>query len=163
MAPSEGAVAPPFSSGSSAPQEVVAASRLGGATATPSTAVRAITAEEKLEFGRLWALHPKSKDYDKTLTEWTAAVLGGVDPQKITTAAVAYAREMAGQPFQYIKQSAGWIHDRRYEDKHAPDPSGKPDLRTVGGKRHQNYEPPEDTSVYENGFQAHARTPASGE
>lgn len=160
---SEGATATPFSSDPSAPQEVVATTGLGGATATPSPAAREITAEEKLEFGRLWALHPKSKDYDKTLDAWTAAVLGGVDPRKITAAAVAYAREVVGQEFRYVKQSAGWIRERRYEDKHAPEPTGKPDLRPVGGKGHRPYQPPTDHSVYESGFHSHVRSQASGE
>lgn len=38
-----------------------------------------------------------------------------------------------------------------------------PKPRVAAGSRHQNYEPPTDPSVYENGFHTHARTPASGE
>lgn len=159
---SEGAGATPFSSYSSAPQEEVVATQ-GVAVATPLPAAREITAGEKLEFGRFWTYHPKSKDYDKTLEAWTAAVLDGADPVVISAAALAYAREMASEPFQYVKHSANWLKQRRYADKHAPEPTGKPDLRPVGGKRHQNYQPPEDHSVYESGFQTHARSQASGE
>ncbi|MEV5944671.1 hypothetical protein [Streptomyces sp. NPDC051994] len=39
----------------------------------------------------------------------------------------------------------------------------RPKLRPVGSKRHQHYQPPEDPSVYESGFNSHARTQASGE
>lgn len=151
VAPSEGAVAPPFSSYSSAPQEEVAAtSTQGGATATPLPAARNITAEEKLEFGRFWHNHPKSKDYDRTLEAWTEAVLAGADPVAISAAALAYAREMAGQPFQYVKHSANWIKQRRFEDKHAPepDPSGRPQLRAVAGGW-EPFQNPADQSVYD--------------
>ena len=56
----------------------------GGAPATP--AARQITAEDKLDFGAFWAVHPNSRDMDKTRTEWIAAVVSGVDPKKITEA-----------------------------------------------------------------------------
>lgn len=103
------------------------------------------------EYGNFWLLYPKSKDPEKTLEQWTAAVLAGADPKQITTAAVAYAREMAGQDFQFIKLSANWLRDRRYEDKYAPEPNGKPDLKSVGGK-HQPFQLTTDPSAYANGF-----------
>lgn len=114
--------------------------------------VREISAEEKKEFGNFWALYPKSKDYDKTLEEWTAAVLAGADPKQITTAAVAYAREKAGEPFQYLKHSANWLRDRRYEDKYAPEPNGKPHLKAVGGQRHTPFQSTTSPDAYANGF-----------
>lgn len=123
---SEGATATPFSSDPSAPQEEEASSRQGGATATPSDSVREITAEEKLEYGRFWALHPKSRDMDKTRAAWVDAVLAGADPKKITAAAQAYAREKEGEPFRFVKQSDRWIRERRYEDKFAPEPTRGP-------------------------------------
>lgn len=116
-------------------------------TATPP---RPITPEEKIEFGRFWHAHPKSKDYDKTLDAYTEAVVAGANPQQITAAALAYAREVTGKDFQYVKHSANWLRERRYEDKFAPtpDPSGKPKLRAVPGGW-QPYQQP-DPSVYEN-------------
>lgn len=39
----------------------------------------------------------------------------------------------------------------------------RPKLRPVGGKTHTPYQPPTDHSVYESGFQNHARPQASGE
>jgi hypothetical protein len=156
-------VATPFSSDPSAPQEEEA-STAGVAAGTPSGAAREITTEEKLEFGRFWTYHPKSKDYDKTLAAWTeAVVIGGAEPKQISAAALAYAREMASQEFRYVKQSANWLRERRYVDKYAPEPNGKPDLKAVGGKGHRPYQPPTDPSVYQNGFDHHARTQASGE
>lgn len=146
---SEGATATPFYSDSSAPQEEEASTQ-GVATAPPLPAARDITAEEKLEFGRFWHNHPKSKDYDKTLEAWTEAVLAGADPVAISAAALSYAREMAGQPFQFIKHSANWLKQRRYEDKHAPEPdaNGRPQLRAVAG----GWEPfknPDNQDVYD--------------
>lgn len=45
-----------------------------------------------------------------------------------------------------------------------PDISDSPPApRKQNGKQHQPYEPPTDHSVYENGFETHARPPASGE
>lgn len=38
----------------------------------------------------------------------------------------------------------------------------RPKLRPVDGKKHKPYQPPEDHSVYQNGF-FNARTQASGE
>jgi hypothetical protein len=126
-APSEGAGATPFSSIPSSPQEVEASS-------APS-AVREISAEDKVEFGNFWKLFPKSKDFDKTRQAWVAVVIDGAEPKDITAAAVAYAREVASQEFRFVKTSARWLSERRYLDKHAPDPNGKPDLRAVGGQR----------------------------
>lgn len=126
-APSEGAGATPFSSIPSSPQEVDASSA--------PTPVRQISAEDKVEFGNFWALFPKSKDHDKTRAAWVAEVLDGADPQQITAAAVAYAREVVDQEFRFIKTSARWLSERRYLDKHAPQPNGKPNLRAVDGQR----------------------------
>jgi hypothetical protein len=93
---------------------------------SPAAATRQITDEEKLDFGRFWQLHPKSRDMDKTRTEWIAAVLAGADPKQITAAAQAYAREAADIEFRFVKQSANWLRERRYEDKYAPAPQPKP-------------------------------------
>lgn len=148
---SEGATATPYSSDPSAPQEE-SSSRQGGATATPSSPAREITAEEKLEFGRFWTLYPKSKDYDKTLEEWTATVLSGVDPQEITAAAVAYAKEKVGEEWRFIKFSANWLKARGYLDSYAPEPSGKPQLKAVKTNGHRPFEPTQNHSAYANGF-----------
>jgi hypothetical protein len=159
---SEGAGATPFSSDPSTPQEEEASTQ-GGATATPSGADRDFTAEEMKEFGNFWLLHPKSQNQDDTRDRWKEAVASGVDPKQITAAAVAYAKEVATQEWRYIKRSDNWLRARRYEDKFAPEPNGKPNLRPVGGKSHQPYTPPTDPSVYESGFHSHARPQASGE
>lgn len=120
---------------------------------SPSAAdpAREITADEKLEFGRFWTLYPKSKDYDKTLTEWTAAVLGGVDPQKITAAAVAYAKEKAGEEFRFIAHSHNWLKRRGYLDTYAPEPNGQPNLRSVGGG-HEPWRNPVNQDEYDEPF-----------
>jgi hypothetical protein len=39
----------------------------------------------------------------------------------------------------------------------------RPRLRPINGQKHQPFQPPADHSVYENGFQTHARTQAAGE
>jgi hypothetical protein len=86
---------------------------------TPS-AVRQISAEDKVEYGNFWQLFPKSQDPDKTRDAWTAEVLRGADPKQITTAAIAYAHEKASEPWRYVKTSARWLSERRYLDKPAP-------------------------------------------
>lgn len=121
---SEGAGATPFSSYPSTPQEEEAS--------TAPAAAREITADDKVEFGNFWALFPKSKDYDKTRDAWVAAVQSGADPKDITAAAVAYAREKAGEEFRWIKNSVNWLKARGYLDTHAPEPNGRPNLRAVG-------------------------------
>jgi hypothetical protein len=87
------------------------------------------------EYGNFWLLHPKSKNPDDTLALWKTAVASGVDPKEITAAAVAYAKEKAGEPFRFIKQSDNWLRERRYKDKFEPEPGpgGKPNLRAVPG------------------------------
>ena len=124
---SEGAGATPYSSYSSSPQKEAAAPQAPSA-APPSGVAREITAEDKLEFGAFWAVHPKSRDMDKTRAEWVAAVVSGVDPKRITEAAKAYAHEVVGTEFRFVKQSLYWLRDRRYEDKFepAPEPASKP-------------------------------------
>lgn len=144
---SEGAGATPYSSYPSAPHQEEAATGPAEATAPPSATGRPITAEEKYEFGRFWHNHPKSKDYDKTLEAWTEAVRAGADPISISAAALAYAREMAGQEFRFVKHSANWVRERRYEDKYAPEPdaNGRPPLRAVSGGYLPHQQPtPED-------------------
>jgi len=116
----------PYSSDPSTPHEEEASTEREGAAAAAPGADREITAAEKREFGNFWALHPKSRNLDKTREVWVAAVLSGVDPKKITAAAQAYAREVAGQEFRFIKQSDNWIRERRYEDKFAPEPTRGP-------------------------------------
>lgn len=115
---SEGATATPYSSYSSSPQKEAADAQTPPA-APSSGAPREITDEEKLDFGRFWQLHPKSRDMDKTRTEWITVVLAGADPKKITAAAQAYAREVVGTEFRFVKQSANWLRERRFEDKYA--------------------------------------------
>lgn len=139
---SEGAGAPPYYSDSSAPQEEEAS--------TAAIPLREITAAEKLEFGRFWHNHPKSKDYDKTLEAWSEAVRAGADPVAISASALAYAREMAGQEFRFVKHSANWVRERRYEDKYAPEPTpdGRPQLKAVSGGWQPYREPtPEDRAA----------------
>ncbi|MET9222401.1 hypothetical protein ABZX65_27055 [Streptomyces sp. NPDC003300] len=103
---------------------------------------RQITDEDKVEFGNFWALFPKSQDPKKTRDAWTAEVLDGADPRQITAAAVAYAHDQAGNDWQFVKSSAGWLRDKRYLDKHAPVPDGKPNLKAVRGFGYRPYEPP---------------------
>lgn len=107
--------------------------------------------EDLTEFGNFWLLYPKSRDRPATLAAWKAVVSSGVDPQKITAAAKAYAKEQAGQPLQFIKLSANWLRDGRYDDDFGPEPSGKPQLHAVGGK-HQPFQQTTDPSAYANGF-----------
>lgn len=130
---------------------------------TPQEEASSVAPIDLKLFGEFWITYPKSRNKDATLTAWRAAITDGADPRQIITAAQAYAREKAGEDFQYVKHSVNWLRERRYEDKYAPEPNGRPNLRPVGGKSHQHYQAPEDHSVYQNGFHTHARPHASGE
>jgi hypothetical protein len=111
-----------------------------------------ITPEQKVEFGNFWTLFPKSQEYDKTLEAWTAAVLNGdATPEAITAAAVAYARDKAGEERRYVKSSVNWLRDRRYLDRPAPQPEGKPNLRAVAGG-YVPYQNPVDQDLYDEPF-----------
>lgn len=118
--------------------------------ASAATSAREFSDEEMREYGSFWLLHPKSKNPDDTLALWKTAVASGVDPKKITAAAVAYAKEKAGEPFRFVKQSDNWIRERRYEDKFeaAPDANGRPPLRAVSGGYQPYQQPtPEDRAA----------------
>jgi hypothetical protein len=145
---SEGAGATPSSSDSSSPQEEEAASAQGGATATP---LPEISDEAKRKFLHFWTHYPKSRNKDESYAAWKAAIASGADPDAIISAAVAYAREKNGEPWRFIKYSANWLTERRYEDDYEPEPNGKPNLRAVAGG-HTPHQLPEDHSVYQNGF-----------
>ncbi|MBB6440259.1 hypothetical protein, partial [Streptomyces candidus] len=93
----------------------------------------------------------KSKNRAKTLELWKAAVADGAEPAQITAAAVAYAKEVAGQEWRFIKQSDNWLRDRRYEDKYEPDAPGKPHLRAVSGDSYRPFQPNPDVD-YSKGF-----------
>lgn len=84
-------------------------------------------------FGEFWLAYPKSRNKDATLTAWRTALAKGADPREIITAAIAYAREKQNEDFQYVKYSANWLREARYEDKYAPEPNGRPALRAVAG------------------------------
>lgn len=139
---SEGAGATPFSSTPSSPQEEEASTGPSGDRL------------DLTEFGAFWLAHPKSRDRDKTLAAWKTAVEAGADPKAITAAAIAYAREAGGENWRYIKHSANWLRERRYEDKYEPERRDRPPLRAVSG----DYQPwinptdPEQLAAYENGF-----------
>jgi DNA-binding transcriptional ArsR family regulator len=113
-------------------------------------------------FGAFWIVYPKKKAREEAKKAWIAAIDRGADPQHIVDAAQDYARERKDEDPQYTKYPATWLNKGCYDDEPDPEP-GKPNLRPVGGNRHQNYQPPEDPSVYENGFHTHARPQASGE
>lgn len=105
-------------------------------TSSPaSSGAHEITADDKVEFGNFWQLFPKSQNPVKTREAWIAEVLNGADPRQITAAAVAYAREKNGEPWRFVQGSVNWLRERRYLDKHAPEPNGKPDLRAVDSQR----------------------------
>ena len=105
--------------GTEAPKETLAPP-----SPTPAAA-REITDEDKREFGRFWHNHPKSKDFDRTRDAWVEAVLAGAEPVALSAAALAYAHEVVGQEFRFVKQSTNWLRERRFEDKYAT-PAVKP-------------------------------------
>lgn len=123
---------------------------------TPSSAAPARSRHDDEEdlsaFGAFWIVYPKSRDQEKTLELWREAVAAGVDPQRIKAAAEAYARECAGKDRQYVKFSANWLKDKRYNDRFdEPTPNGKPHLRAVSGDSYRPFQLPTDVD-YSKGF-----------
>lgn len=100
-------------------------------------------------FGDFWLIYPKSRDKDATREAWDAAIAAGADPHQIIAAAKAYAREKAGQEWRFIKHSANWLRERRYEDDYAPEPNGAPQLRALPGGGWRPFQNPEDHDVYD--------------
>ncbi|MGW8679582.1 helix-turn-helix domain-containing protein [Streptomyces sp. NPDC055817] len=113
-------------------------------------------------FGAFLIVYPKKRDKEAAKKAWIAAIERGADPARIVEAAKAYAQERKNELPKYTKYPATWLNKGCYDDEPDPEP-GKPDLRSVGGRRHQPYQPPTDDSVYESGFHSHVRPQASGE
>jgi hypothetical protein len=136
-APSEGAVAPPFSSYSSAPQEVVITTPAQGvATATPSRAASTPPPRDYHmdKFTEAWLLYPRSVQPEKAKRAWREAIDRGADPAHIVAAAQAYAHARADEDAAYTPYFATWLNDGSYDDPIKPKPSGKPNVRAVDGK-----------------------------
>ncbi|MGW0034780.1 hypothetical protein ACWDXD_33805 [Streptomyces sp. NPDC003314] len=110
-------------------------------------------AEDRLEsFGAFWLTYPKKINRGKAQEQWIAAMRKGVDPERIITAAQAYARSVAGKDPQYTSYPANWLRLERYDDEYPQASAGQPGLHVVGSQRHKPFEPPTDSSVYANGF-----------
>ncbi|MFH8744928.1 hypothetical protein ACH4GG_27425 [Streptomyces albidoflavus] len=106
-------------------------------------------AEHHLDaFGAFWLTYPKKRAREEAKKAWIAALERGADPQRIVTAATAYANERANEDPKYTKHPANWLNKGCYDDEPETPPQRR--LRVVGG--HQPYQPPADHSVYENGF-----------
>ncbi|MGY1439484.1 hypothetical protein [Streptomyces reniochalinae] len=84
------------------------------------------TAVDLEAFGAFWLVYPKSRDREKTLTEWRTAITNGADPQQITAAAQAYAREKAGEEWRFIKHSANWLANAATRTTTRPNPTASP-------------------------------------
>lgn len=103
--------------------------------------------EDLSQFGNFWLVYPKSRDKQATLAAWKAAVANGVDPQRITAAAVAYAHERKGEDLRFTKYSANWLRDGRYED--VIDPDQPPPAKAPAGG-YQPYQNPIDQDRYDD-------------
>lgn len=158
-APSEGATATPSNpQGGAGAHSEGATAHSEGAVATPSSSDpsdpsrdkdSSRAAEHHLEaFGAFWLTYPKKRAREEAKKAWIAALERGADPQRIVTAATAYANERANEDPKYTKHPATWLNKGCYDDEPETPPQRR--LRVVGG--HQPYHPPADHSVYENGF-----------
>ncbi|RZF05991.1 hypothetical protein C0R05_24470 [Streptomyces albidoflavus] len=158
-APSEGATATPSNpQGGAGAHSEGATAHSEGAVATPSSSDpsdpsrdkdSSREAEHHLEaFGAFWLTYPKRTGREGAKKAWIAALDRGADPQRIVTAATAYANERANEDPKYTKHPANWLNKGCYDDEPETPPQRR--LRVVGG--HQPYQPPADHSVYENGF-----------
>lgn len=72
-------------------------------------------------FAEFWAAYPRRQDKRAGEKAWRAAVKRGVDPARITEAAVAYARQQTGRERRYIKLPASWLNAGAYDNDPEPD------------------------------------------
>ncbi|MGW7350903.1 helix-turn-helix domain-containing protein [Streptomyces sp. NPDC054784] len=102
---------------------------------------RAQTASKKTEhleaFGAFWTNYPKKRAREEARKAWIAAIERGADPERMVTAAQAYARERFNQDPQYTKYPATWLNKGCYDDEPDPTPAGRR-LRAVGPAKHIN-------------------------
>jgi hypothetical protein len=105
--------------------------------------------EDLSEFGNFWLVYPKSRDKQATLAAWKAVVAKGVDPQRLTAAAVAYAHERRGEDLRFTKYSANWLRDARYEDVIDPD---QPPASKAAAGGYQPYRNPVNQDDYDQPF-----------
>ena len=101
-------------------------------------------------FGAFWLTYPKRRDKEAAKRAWQAAIERGANPERIVTAAQAYARDRAEEDPRYTKYPATWLNNGCYDDEPDPQP-GRPSLRAVSGG-YQPYRNPTDQSVYDEDF-----------
>lgn len=110
--------------------------------------------EDHSAFTAFWAVYPKKRNKAEALDAWKKAVASGVDPDRITAGATAYANERHGQDPQYTKFPATWLNKGCYDDE--PDPPRQPHLRAVNGNGHRPFEPPPAHVYQQKGFRPNA-------
>lgn len=76
--------------------------------------------EDLAAFGAFWAVYPKKKNKAEAIDAWKKAVAAGVDPARITAAAIAFAKERFNQDPKFTKFPATWLNKGCYDDE--PDP-----------------------------------------
>jgi hypothetical protein len=95
------------------------------------------------------------------MRRWALDTFGpGLDLDYETAQFVDHFRAQAVRRPNWPTEWQKWI---RRSAKFASERANRPPLRAVGGRKHTPFQPPTDHSVYENGFQTHARSQASGE
>lgn len=105
--------------------------------------------EHHLEaFGAFWLTYPKKKAREEAKKAWIAAIERGADPQRVVTAAKAYAHERASEEPKYTKYPATWLNKGCYDDE--PDQPARPHLR-AGSRSHTPFQLPADVD-YSKGF-----------
>lgn len=72
-------------------------------------------------FDEFWAAYPRRDDRAPAEKAWTEAVEdGGIEPQVLIDAAARYAKERKGQPRNFTKLAATWLHKRSWENEPMP-------------------------------------------
>lgn len=97
--------------------------------------------QEPEAFDGFWQAYPRRVGRKAAVRAWDKALKDGVPPQRIVSAAEAYARERHGQPTQYTKHPATWLNGGHYDDE--------PAASEPGQARHQTYRDPADHDLYD--------------
>ena len=96
---------------------------------------------DDLWFIRFWEVYPTGRkgSKDKAYTAWMAAIKK-TDPQKIVDAALAYSKhdDATKENGKYVKGTAAWLNDERWNDYDKPKAIGTlgyKNVITYGGRR----------------------------
>lgn len=68
------------------------------------------------QFLQFWELMPRKIEQSQAWRNWKRVVKAGADPKKIIEAAIAYAKEKAGEEINFVRKPGNWLSAKSWED-----------------------------------------------